>query len=212
MDNKGGIVVQNYVMEGVGRISGGEFDTITVKGVGTCSDSIKAENIHVEGVFNCSGEAVTGLLHCAGVSEFKSNIRAKRITIEGVLTQKEGTRIEAEEIICDGLLKTGGEISADIIKADGCIVAKEIFGDQVKIKSYYRAKRIVNFFTREKSEIRLIEATTIELKGVTADIVNGRDITIEANCIIDKIDCSGVLYIDKSSTVNTITGNYTRRD
>ncbi|MDF2941524.1 MAG: hypothetical protein K0S01_382 [Herbinix sp.] len=204
--------MQNYVMEGVGKISGGEFDTITVKGVGTCSDNIKAENIHIEGVFNCSGEVATKLLHCAGASDFKSNIRAKKITIGGVLSQKEGTKIEAEEIICEGLLKTGGEISADIIEADGCIVAKEIYGDQITIKSYYRAKRIVNFFTGEKSEVKLIEATTIVLKGVTADIVNGRDITIEANCSIDKIDCSGVLYIDKSSTVNTITGNYLMRE
>jgi hypothetical protein len=58
----------------------------------------------------------------------------------------------------------------------------------------------------------MIEATTIELSGVRADVVNGRDIKIGPNCQIENIDCSGILSVDPSSYVRNITGEYTKRD
>lgn len=208
---KGGIIMQNFIMEGIGKISGGEFETITVKGVSTCSNNIKTENMRIEGVFNCSGDVETGLLYCKGVADFKANIRAKKLTVEGVLSVRGDSKIEAEEIICDGVIKASGEISTDIMKADGCVEAKEIVGDYIKINSRYQVNRFMRFFSETKSNVKLIEATTIELTGVTADAVNGRDITIGPNCRIDKLECNGILFIDKNSEVHTITGNYTMR-
>jgi cytoskeletal protein CcmA (bactofilin family) len=204
--------MENFRMEGIGKITGGEFQTLTVEGVGSCSNNIKAENIEIEGVFNCAGDVDAGYLYCKGVADFKANIRAKKMVIEGVFSAKEGNKIEAEEIICDGVIKTGGEISADRISAEGCIAAKEVYGDNIKINSKYHANRFINFFNREKSEVHLLEATTIELSGVTADTVNGKDITIGPNCRIDSIDCSGTLYIDRSSFVRNISGEYTTRN
>jgi cytoskeletal protein CcmA (bactofilin family) len=204
--------MHDFNMEGIGKIGGGEFNTITISGVGTCSNDIKAENIRVEGVFNCSGAVDAGALYCKGVADFKSNIRAKKINVEGVLNEKNGTKIEAEEIICDGVIKTGGEISADVLRADGCIEASEIVGDQIKINTHYLTSHFFKLFTRKHSDIGLIEATTINLSGVNADNVNGKDITIGPECNIDNIDCSGTLYIDKTSYVKNITGDYTRRD
>jgi hypothetical protein len=205
------ISMQGFNMEGFGRISGGVYDTINLEGVSSCSDNIKAESIHIKGVFTCSGEVQAGYMYCGGVSNFKSNIRAKKLVVEGVLNEKDGTKIEAEEIICDGVIKTGGEISADILKADGCVVAKEIVGDQIKIYTHYPVNKIKNFFNSSKSDVKIIEATTIDLSGVTADFVNGKDITIGPNCKIGSIDCSGTLSIDQTSVVNNITGNYTMR-
>jgi cytoskeletal protein CcmA (bactofilin family) len=204
--------MNNFNMEGIGKINGGDFDTVTVEGVGTCTNNLKAESIRIEGVFNCSGEVEAGLLYCKGVGDFKGNIRSKKMVVEGVLTVKDDNKIEAEEITCEGVIKTGGEISADIINAEGCIVANEIVGDQIKIITRYRANRFFNFFNKDKSDVRLIEATTIELRDVTAETVNGRDITIGPFCKIDNIDCSGTLSIDRSAIVKNISGNYTRRD
>lgn len=204
--------MQDINFEGVGKINGGEYQTITIEGVCSCTNNVKAENIHIEGVFNCSGEMDAAYMYCEGVADFKSNIRAKKLSVEGVLSVKSDAKIEAEEIICDGVIKTNGEISADIMKADGCIEAREIVGDYIKIDSHYHVNPIVRFFTRIKSNVKLIEATTIELSGVTAESVNGRDITIGPSCFIDNLDCSGFLSIDKSSNVKTITGNYTMRD
>lgn len=204
--------MQNFRMEGLGRINGGHYDSINIGGVSSCSESIKAENIHVEGVFTCSGEIEAVTLHCEGVSDFKSNIRVKKLHVEGVCNVKENTKIEAEELLCHGVIRTGGEIYADKLQSDGCINAKEIFGDEIRIKTHQSVNRIKRFFNTFKSEIKLIEATTIELSGAMVDTVNGRDITIGPNCKIGSIDCNGTLFIDRSSTVDQITGNYLRKE
>lgn len=203
--------MQDFHMEGVGNIHGGEFGTISVEGVGNCSGDIKADTIRVEGVFNCSGKVEARYLDCEGVANFRSNIRAKKITVEGVLSEKSGNKIEAEEIICEGVIKTGGEISADIIRAAGSISADEIVGDNIRIDSDWHPRHFFRFFNRTRSDVRLIEATTIELSGVNAMTVNGKDITIGPECRIENIDCSGMLSIDRSSVVKNITGEYTRR-
>ncbi|HWT73419.1 MAG TPA: hypothetical protein VN258_01655 [Mobilitalea sp.] len=204
--------MQVFNMEGFGKITGGQYESIHLEGVSSCSENIKAENLHIEGVFTCSGEIQAGTMLCEGVCDFKSNIRVKKLVVEGVFNEKEGTKIEAEEIVCDGVIKTNGEIYADVLRADGCISAKEIYGDLIKISTHYTVNIFKKIFNPMKSEIKLIEATTIELSGVTVDTVNGRDITIGPNCKVNNIDCNGTIFIDGSSTVGNITGDFARRE
>jgi len=202
--------MKNFNLDGLGRINGGEYENINLTGVSSCSDDIKADNIHVEGVFTCSGKVEAGVLSCEGVSDFKANIRVNKLVVEGVFNAKDGMKIEAEEIVCNGVIKSGGEIYADVIRADGCISAREVYGDDIMIHTHYPINRIIKIFNTAKSDIKLIEATTIDISGVTADTLNGKDITIGPNCKVGSVDCSGNLFIDSTSTVNNITGTYNR--
>ncbi len=201
--------MQDYSVEGIGKLSGGEYRNLRVEGVGECTDDIKAEDIRVEGVFNCSGSLEAGYFSCEGVAEIRSDIRAKRLDVEGVLTSRGG-KIEADEIYCEGVIKANGEISAEVLRAEGCINASEIVGDRITINYHRTWTKIIRMCRRERSNIRVIEATSIELSGVTADTVNGKDVIIGPDCIIQNLDCSGTLSIDGSSQVYNITGTYTR--
>ena len=203
--------MQDFHIEGVGSIKGGEFGNITIEGVGNCSGDIKADLVRIEGVFNVKGGLEANMLDCEGVADFYSDVRAKKIVVEGVLNAKKEAKIEAEEIICEGVIKAGGEISADMIRTEGCIQADEIVGDKIYIDSAYHPRFVSRIFRRWRSEVRLIEATTIELRGVSATSVNGKDITIGPDCKIENIDCNGMLYIDRSSYVRNITGAYTMK-
>lgn len=201
--------MQDFSMDGVGKINGGEFGSIKVDGVGSCSGDLKAETLTVDGTFKCSGAVETGLLRCDGVAEFTSNIRAKRIDVNGVVNVKNGIKVEAESIECDGIINVNGEISADVIRADGCIKAKEIVGDKIYINTHMHRFFHTIFVARQFSQIDLIEATSVELHGVRAKAVNGKDVVIGPRCRIDSVDCSGTLFIDSTSLVGTVTGNYT---
>ncbi len=203
--------MHDFHIEGIGNINGGEFGNFTVEGVGNCSGDIKADLARIEGVFNCKGKIEVTILDCEGVADFASDIRAKKIMVEGVLNTKRDTKIEAEEIHCEGVIKSGGVISADILKAEGCITADEVVGDKIYIDSDHHPRFVSRIFRRWRSGIRLIEATTIQLSGVSATSVNGKDITIGPDCKIESIDCSGTLFIDQSSYVRNITGEYTRK-
>ncbi len=202
--------MSNFNMGGIGKINGGQYDNMNIEGVSSCSSDIKAQNIHIEGVFTCSGEVQAETLYCEGVCDFKANIRTNTLTVEGVLNEKEGTKIEAQRIDCDGVIRTNGEIYADVLNANGCVTAKEIYGDQIKINTHVSFSRFKKFINSVKSEIKLIEATTVELSGVMVDTINAQDIKIGPNCRVDSIDCNGTLSIDSSSTVKSITGNYTK--
>lgn len=203
--------MNNFKLGGIGRINGGQYDSINLEGVSSCSDNIKAEQMHVKGVFNCAGEVEAGLLNCEGVSNYSRNIRAKNMIVSGVINVKEGTKIEAEEIDCEGVINTKGEIYADIMKAKGAVSAIGIYGDQVIINTHYSFSRVRRIFRGERSDVKLIEATVIELSGVTADTVNGKNIIIGPDCRIKNIDCSGTISIDRDSSVEHITGEYTRK-
>ncbi|MDR2105778.1 MAG: hypothetical protein LBP24_00005, partial [Coriobacteriales bacterium] len=113
-----------------------------------------------------------------------------------------GDRLEADEIVCDGVLSIKGQISADSIRADGFINATEIVGDSITIGSN-RASIFFKVFVRlreaagrpEFSVVDLIEATTVRLRGVKAREVNGHDVVIGENCEIDRVTASGKLEI-----------------
>ena len=49
--------------------------------------------------------------------------------------------------------------------------------------------------------VQLIEATTIELRGVTAGTVNGQDVRTGPYCGIGNLDCNGTLYVDPKAEV-----------
>jgi cytoskeletal protein CcmA (bactofilin family) len=199
----------DYNMEGIGKINGGEFGTVTVDGVGTCTEDLKAETIRVNGVFKCRGTLEAGFMQTDGTAEVNAYIRAKKMVVEGMLTVRGEGKIEAGEIECEGMIKAG-EISADIINADGFINAREIVGDRIVIRSH--SNRIAQFFTKRFSHIELIEATNIEIHGVVAKAVNGQNIVIGPNCIIDSVDCSGTLTVHDSSSIKTMTGDYTMKN
>ncbi len=192
-------------VEGIGQITGGIYRDIDIKGICTCKGDFKARSISVEGIMKGKGSIESESLDCSGVMELKSSLRTKKINVEGVI--KGANKVEANEIICKGgIYVSDGEISADIIDADGIINAKEIVGDNIKIKSH--SNIFSDFFQKKFSKIDLIEATTVHLIKVRAKNVSGKDIIIGPKCKIENVDCSGTLVIDKSAEVGNITGNY----
>lgn len=206
--------MNNYSIEGIGSMNGGQFMDLRIEGVGSNKGDIKADKIVVEGVFKSTGYIETNLLDCEGVCDFYGNIRAKRITIEGVINMKDNQKMEAESLYCEGLLNTGGDLFVDSLKAAGCLKVKGIYGDNIEINSHGKTmngfKKLlekINLISNScGSKITTIEATTIQLSGVSAQTVNGHEIVIGPGCEIDTVDCTGTLKIHESSKVMHIIG------
>jgi len=199
-------------IDGVVTFPGGTFDDLKVNGVCTSEGSIEAVSLDIDGVFTAKGDVCAERLDCDGVTTIEGNLRVKKADIDGVISI-HGDKVEADYIVCDGVLTAANQISADVIEADGFINAKEIVGDRIVIKSF-RKSTFFSLFLKIKqalqdpdfSKIDLIEATTIELRGVRAKAVNGQDIIIGPACIIDRVDCSGKLEIDPDARVGEVVG------
>ena len=158
----------------------------------------------------CRGAVTVKELNCDGTARFDKDIQAGRLSVDGFLTMMNGSKLEADEVLCDGSISMDGQICADTVRADGLIRAREIVGDRIIIQSYLGTWG--KLFTKGGSKIELIEATYVELKGVTAQTVNGSRVVIGPKCQIGHLDCNGTLSIDPSATVQHITGEYTMYD
>lgn len=200
--------MNNIRIDGKGIIGQGEYDTVVIDGMAQCDGDLKVENLKVDGKFKCRGRLTAGTISCDGMAEIEADLFAKKLLVDGMLNVRNGANLEAEEIICDGSLHAEGQISADRIEADGFVSAKEIVGDQITIHSHN--SRLAKLLMKMSSQADLIEATRIQLRGVTAKTVNGCDVVIGPNCKIDRLDCSGTLSIDETAQVGVITGNGTQ--
>lgn len=197
-------------IDGIRTIDGGEYDRVQVDGIGKCRGNIKTRTIDIDGMFRCEGSVEAEQFDCDGTVKISGNVRAGRIDIDGIMTVTGGTKIESGEIYCDGIIRINGEISADRIEADGCISACEIVGEYIRIHSH--GHWLMSFLGFARSKIDLIEATGIELRGVVAGTVNGRNIVIGPGCKIENLDCSGKLRVSPKAQVGTISGNFTKED
>lgn len=223
-------------IEGMQTIKGGEFDSVRISGIVTINGDIIANKMRVEGVSNVKGAVKAADLRVEGVTNMSSGIISNRMKVEGVVSlsgnlkaedldiqgiiRSKGEKVEAEKINCEGLLNFDGEISADIVKAEGIIRANEICGDQISVESvsiepyHWLKKGIRSLIGLEAdgkdnfSKVDLIEGTIVKLKNVRAKEVNGHDITIGENCVVDKVDCDGILYVNRSATIGEITGEH----
>jgi len=189
--------------DGVGTFPGGTYGSVVVDGVFSCSGDLMVSALNINGVFNCKGSLTADTFECDGTAKFEQGIRAKQSDVDGFV-EVEGD-FEGTTIKCDGVIKAAGTISADLIEADGFLDTREIVGEKIVIKS--RQSLLTGKFSfKKRFLVDLIEATTIELRGVHAKQVNGHDISIGAKCEIENIDCSGTLTVDKHATVNNVTG------
>jgi cytoskeletal protein CcmA (bactofilin family) len=199
-------------MDGIMNISGGRYDRLLINGVCNCNGDVSGEVLDVDGVLNCEGAVDVALIDCDGVANIRGDVKAEQIEVDGVLNVGKtghGVKIEAQTIRCDGCITAdaGGEISAELIEAEGFIKAGSIVGERVVIRS--KRSILMRWLQRWISKVELIEATSIELVEVTADTVNGHDVRIGPRCVIQNVDCSGTLAVDPTATVANVTGTYT---
>lgn len=205
--------MENGRVDGVISFPGGIYGDLDINGVATAEGPLEAGHLDIDGIFNARSDVSCQSLKASGVVTIDGNLRAKSADIDGVVTV-HGTKIEADRIVCDGILSTDGQVSADRIDAQGFINAKEIVGDYISIQSFTRSfffrmwvrlKEAVG--SQDYSKVDLIEATTISLRGVHARTVSGHDITIGPACKIDRVDASGKLMIDQDAIVKEIVEN-----
>jgi len=204
-----------------GRLDAGEME---ICGAVRAAAGAGIETVEVDGALTVTGKLECSSVTCDGAIKVSEDVTAATIEVDGALSAQGG--VFADSINVDGVLKSGGQVSADQVHVEGFISAAEIVGDEVVIWQHscsftgmgitvtVGGKKISiggDSGRREQqhSTIGLIEATTVALKGVKVQTVNGTDVTIGPGCVIENLDCNGILRLDPSAQVTNITGDYT---
>ena len=176
------------------------LQTLECNGFTVCDGTLETENIIVHGSLHCRGSVDTQTLECSGSAHFSDRMCVKHMTISGTVVVK-GDLKDVREVICSGKLHVSATVSADQINVDGQLDAEQVEGKHIRIDSTYKISR---------SKIKRLQGDSLELAGVHAKEVCGKDIVIGPACVIDHVDCSGTLKIDQDACVKSVTGCYTQ--
>ena len=192
---------------GVSNFCGGKYDELIIGGVVTGNGDIEATSIVLDGVVTITGKIVSKeFVRVGGVVTINGNIRAKEATIGGVCTANGS--IEADYVSCKGVFSCSSQISADLVEGGGVLSAEEIVGEKVILHCEAKKRHLFGFGRRDKqlSEIKLIEATEIDVDGIKCRNLNGQNIVIGPECIIENVECSGSLTIAPEAQVKRVNG------
>lgn len=219
--------MEDVKISGSGTLTGGEYSTVTVNGMGKCTASMRAQEVVVNGTFKVDGAAecrvltVNGTLKCVGplsaeesicngAATVDSDMISNVLSVSGML-HVEGSRLNGGALTCTGILTADGQILCDSLHATGIIKAGVLEGQSIRIRSHRPAALRRFLLSKGLSKVEVIRGKELDLSGVTAEQVFGTEVVIGPDCNIEALHCDGTLSIDPTSTVENISGNYVRR-
>lgn len=181
-------------------------NSIRCNGSARFLSGMNIKELHCDGSLISSGTQPVQIeqIYCGGAVKFFSDVITDTIDANGSFNTENGCNLTAKRVFCDGAIIVNGNITTDMLNADGYIYANEINAKKVYINSMPDKKLRKLLSKKPDTAISLINADEIELVGVKATKVVGKNITIGAGCIIDTVECSGNLNIDENAEVSEI--------
>ncbi len=183
--------MNNATIAGIGTISGGEYDKITISGTGSVNGNIKANEIKISGVANFNGETESISLKVSGVGKFDQNVKCKTFHTSGVA--KLENDLSADSITVNGTIHISGDINTDILVIDtkeSCL--ENVYGDCINIKASKNVK------------VNEIEATNIILTNATVKRVSGSKVEIYEYSHVDVVEYSDSLKIHDTCVIRQV--------
>ncbi|MDF2543349.1 MAG: hypothetical protein K0S47_3067 [Herbinix sp.] len=210
--------MNNEKIEGIGSIHGGEYEKISVEGMGKLKSDATVKHISVEGMFKSKGKIVADEMNVEGMARIHRDLKIKSLHIDGLMKVRRAS-ISAGKIVCDGLLICNREVLADEIQVDGMCSISKMYGDHIVIENNISklsdTKIPTNFMFLVKgyfgrkislthSLVDIVECTELEASGLKAAVIKANKVKLEGNCIVNKLYCDGEMIIDDSCHVNEI--------
>ena len=208
-------------IEGIGSILAGEYDVIEVEGIGRLKGNVTARQLIVDGIFKSKGKLISDEITIDGVARIFRDVKGKKIKSDGIVKLRNAN-LYADEIICEGLITSTGEVSADLINIEGICSISKMFGDKIYIKNDKSRmeikgdKRFVKYsihlgrlyLGRKVSEnysiVDQLECTNLEASGLHSKVVRAGNVKLSDACEIHKLYCDGDMYIDDSCIIGEI--------
>ena len=199
-------------IKSVSTIGGGKYEELVIDGVVTVNGDLEAEVISVNGVVSFNGALESkSSIKIEGVVTANDKLRAKLVDVNGVVTIHKD--VEADHVTIHGVVTAKGQVSADLVESWGMFSAEEVVGDKVIIHCDKKKKATIGGLLRfgrdvhkELPKVGTIEATEIDVDGIRANNLNGHNIVIGPNCVVENVDCTGRLSIAPGAFVRNING------
>lgn len=106
-------------IDGVGTVSGGNYDKVSIDGVGKVSGDLFCNALEVDGSGKLLGNVEAKTVEVDGVSKFEKNLKALKANIDGASKILGDAAIEEMDV--DGALKISGNLKALKGDIDGAV-------------------------------------------------------------------------------------------
>lgn len=179
-----------------------EIERVSINGSCKFMGHIVSKSIHINGATVFDESVSIESLKINGASTFNGKVdRAQSIEINGAVDVKT---LEADSIVIRGAIKCHEQLNADIIKIElnenKTSEINEMVGETIIVKPNK------NFFWKKSRglvKVKIIEGDTLELEGVEAEVVRGKNVKVGPNCTIESVEYSDTYECDPKSTVTT---------
>ena len=193
---------------GVSTVGGGIYEELVVHGVVTVNGDLEAQSMDVDGVVTVDGKLESkSFIKINGVVTVNGNLRAQFVDVDGVVNI--ASNVEADHVRIGGVVSSKAQISADLVEGNGVISAEEIVGEKVILHCEHKRRHLFSLGRkdRDKPRVGTIEATEIDVDGIRVENLNGHNIVIGPQCVVENVDCSGTLSIAPEAQVKNINGS-----
>ena len=191
----GNINAESISASGSTRIQG-DLSCEDLEGSGSfkVEGNIESENIKVSGSFTVKGKTLAEKIKTSGSGTFNDSVKTQKIHTSGSL--KINGNCDAELFESCGGFKIHGLLNAETadINVQGKCEVDEIGGNKINVYSRKGVTGIFDFisvFSDKTLYCKVIEGDDIELSNVTCDLVRGRNIIINENCKIKRVEYDG---------------------
>ncbi|MDY5911465.1 MAG: cell shape determination protein CcmA [Inconstantimicrobium porci] len=188
----GSVNAQDVSTSGSTRIQGNlNCEDLGGSGSFKVEGNIESEMIKTSGSFTVKGKTSAQEIHTSGSSTFGDSVKTQKIHTSGNL--KINGNCDAELFESCGGFNINGLLNAETadINVQGRCEVNEIGGNKINVYSKTGIAGLLNFisvFSDKTLYCKVIEGDDIELSNVTCDLVRGRNIILNENCKIKKVE------------------------
>ncbi|WP_459502989.1 polymer-forming cytoskeletal protein [Bacillus sp. C1] len=202
----GNVECNDFECNGSGNVNGNlKSENTRISGFGKVDGIVSAENMRIDGKATITKDVKASNLKIAGKGTIGGTLTGEELKIRGQATIDGNCEVDI--FSSEGQFTIGGLLSADEIDIDihGTCRAKEVGGQTIKIRQRLTAfSRLFKTVFGSHLEAELLEGDNIDIDHVHINIVRGNNITVGPNCEIGRIECTGILHVDKNAKVKEI--------
>lgn len=198
---KGDIECNFFKTSGASEVKGNvKSKTVEISGASEISGNLECEEMTTSGASEIKGDVKAKKVKVSGSSDIDGSLHTENIEILGCVDVKKDC--EAEVFTARGAFDIGGLLNADTITINigGKCTVREIGGEHIDVRLGIGDNifsKMMKYFsiTSKILNSNLVEGDDIYLEATHAKMVRGSNVTIGADCVIDRVEYKDTLNI-----------------
>ncbi|GMA51462.1 hypothetical protein GCM10025857_28190 [Alicyclobacillus contaminans] len=188
----------NLHLSGVGSASGGQYEDVSIEGVGKVHGDVECTEFRLEGVGTVNGSLRANLVELEGKATVKGDIAAETVRMEGYI--KVTGDCDAESFTATGILRADGLLNADRISIalHGHSHVQQMGGSEILVKRIRKGRW---FRSGRHLEVDIVEGDNVHLEATRARIVRGNSVVIGSGCEVEMVEYRQSLDIASDASV-----------